>query len=157
MQESVFCATERDTWLLVKDIYNDRATRSAAASPPTLHMTERQVWEHLHRTDHTLRELQVHSDSLLVLFPYSPNFQLIVKWLEKTAVLRLPETYRIDATWKHTRRLIDHNAPSGLLQELDPDAPCRTAKALHEDDRVKAPPHFLWVYPFLTTINSSGG
>lgn len=130
--------SERNTWRLIYCLYQNRIS-SAGYSTRMEHdgqisnnyISEKDVLENLYKTESYIRE-----------------YQLIIDWLEKNALDqadRYPSIERFtDKTvaWENTIHQL-HNQSIGiafsssrpLVTSLDPDAPIREGKPLHDLDR----------------------
>ncbi|XP_012287801.1 nuclear pore complex protein Nup107 isoform X2 [Orussus abietinus] len=133
--EEINLENERNTWRLVYCLYQNRLQSSEFQAQPNLdgnnYISEKDVIEHLYRTQSAVRE-----------------YQLIVDWLEKNAsdqADRLPSIERFtDETvaWENTLHELRNKRvgiafPSSrpMVTSLDPDAPIREGKPLHDLDK----------------------
>ncbi|XP_012255670.2 nuclear pore complex protein Nup107 [Athalia rosae] len=133
--EEVNLENERNTWRLVYCLYQHRISTSNFQSQMEIdlksNISEKDVVENLYKTE-----------------PLVTEFQLIVDWLEKNAsdqADRLPMIeYFTDKTvaWENTLHQLQ-NRKSGItfkssrpiVTSLDPDAPIREGRPLHDLDR----------------------
>jgi len=121
---------ERNTWRLMGKLYNDRLVtclKPPQEFTPPVQNSERQVIERL--------------------FQRSPNVRqawIVVEWLERNAQDQMEEVvfnqmqYFSDSTvaWENTLSALQRGVSThNMVDELDPDAPCRTGKQLHSLDQ----------------------
>ena len=134
--EEISLENERNTWRLVYCIYQNRLESSDFQSDMDIdgnstYISEKEVIEALYKNSKLIRE-----------------YQLIIDWLEKNALDqadRLPsiETFT-DKTiaWENTLHQLQNKKlgitfPSSrpIVSSMDPDAPIREGKPLHDLDR----------------------
>ncbi|KAF2364619.1 Nuclear pore protein 84/107 [Trinorchestia longiramus] len=135
---------ERNMWRLVRSLYVDRQCRSDTPDHPDCDMAI--TWL---KSDQTVIT-ELYDDSREIR-----EAQLVVDWLEKNAadaLLQLPEKVEhytdSHVAWENTlrqlkacaRTLGQGRSATHLVTSLDPDAPVRQKKAIHDldqdDDRV---------------------
>ncbi|XP_063228293.1 nuclear pore complex protein Nup107 [Bacillus rossius redtenbacheri] len=127
---------EYNIWCLLYSLYRDRLeTEEEKMSPLPLaseaYVSEKMIVENLYRTDSYVRECQI-----------------VIDWLEKTALEQNISSVRMrhftDKTiaWENTlhqlqRRMenIPYSSSSVLVTKLDPDAPRRESRNLHDLDK----------------------
>lgn len=119
---------ERNTWRLVGKLYNDRLVTCQKPTqdlPPPSPGSERQIIERLFQRSAAVRQAWI-----------------VVEWLERNAQDKLDDFYEqvqyfTDATvcWENTLAALERGTGGpNMVKELDPDAPCRTGKKLHDLD-----------------------
>lgn len=122
---------ESNTWRLMGKLYNDQlvtSQRPPVDLPPPAPGSEKQIIERLFRNNANIR--QTH---------------MVVQWLEKNAQHQTEETicqqmqWFTDATvgWENTLSALSRGQDCGanMVRSLDPDAPHRTGKQLHDLDQ----------------------
>jgi len=121
---------ERNTWRLMGKLYNDRLVtclRPPQELAPPAKNSERQVIERLFQRSPSVRQAWI-----------------VVEWLERNAQDQMEEVvfnqmqYFSDSTvaWENTLSALQRGVSSNnMVDELDPDAPCRTGKQLHSLDQ----------------------
>ncbi|XP_014468267.1 PREDICTED: nuclear pore complex protein Nup107 [Dinoponera quadriceps] len=137
-EEETSLESERNTWRLIYCLYQNRIT-SAGLSARMEHcehvnsnyISEKDVVEHFYQSESYIRE-----------------YQLIIDWLEKNALDQADRYPSIELftdktiAWENTVHLL-HNpnlritfeSSRPVVSSLDPDAPIREGKPLHDLDR----------------------
>lgn len=137
-EEEISLESERNTWRLIYCLYQNRIS-SAGLSTQMEHdesvnsnyISEKNVIENLYKSEGYIRE-----------------YQLIIDWLEKNALDQADKYPSIElftdktVAWENTVHQL-HNQKLGiafsssrpLVSSLDPDAPIREGKPLHDLDR----------------------
>eukprot|EP01090_Pellita_catalonica_P012230 TRINITY_DN2606_c0_g1_i1.p1 TRINITY_DN2606_c0_g1~~TRINITY_DN2606_c0_g1_i1.p1 ORF type:complete len:927 (-),score=177.81 TRINITY_DN2606_c0_g1_i1:207-2723(-) len=110
---------EMNTWDLLLTLYKDRQRSAMSAETPSRFRSERDMVSELFEGNTDLRESA-----------------LIVKWLERSAAfsLELSPPDRIPIWVPNWERTASFNANQSYVSQIDPDAPHRQRKRLHEDD-----------------------
>lgn len=139
-EEEISLENERNTWRLVYCLYQNRIN---SLNFPTA------MEEDSDETDTYISE-KVVIDSLFKVERYIREYQLIIDWLEKNALDqadKCPSTEQFtDKTlaWENTvRQLLTYKDKDSIpfrssrpmISSLDPDAPIREGKPLHDLDR----------------------
>ncbi|CAK9831014.1 Nuclear pore complex protein Nup107 [Anthophora retusa] len=139
-EEEVSLENERNTWRLIYCLYQNRINSLNFSTPmeddseeSTTYISEKAVIDNLFKTESYIRE-----------------YQLIIDWLEKNALDQADKyptsEHFTDKTlaWENTvRQLLTHknkeqipfHSSRPLVSSLDPDAPIRENKPLHDLDR----------------------
>ncbi|CAK9805973.1 Nuclear pore complex protein Nup107 [Anthophora quadrimaculata] len=139
-EEEVSLENERNTWRLIYCLYQNRINSLNFPTPmeddseeSTTYISEKAVIDNLFKTESYIRE-----------------YQLIIDWLEKNALDQADKyptaEHFTDKTlaWENTvRQLLTHkdkeqipfHSSRPLVSSLDPDAPIRENKPLHDLDR----------------------
>lgn len=137
-EEEVSLESERNTWRLIYCLYQNRIS-SAGLSTQMEHdesvnsnyISEKNIIDNLYKSESYIRE-----------------YQLIIDWLEKNALDQADKYPSIElftdktVAWENTVHQL-HNQKLGiafsssrpLVSSLDPDAPIREGKPLHDLDR----------------------
>jgi len=137
-EEEISLESERNTWRLIYCLYQNRIS-SAGLSTQMEHdgptnnnyISEKDVIENLYKSESYIRE-----------------YQLIIDWLEKNALDQADKCPSIElftdktVAWENTIHQL-HNQNLGiafsssrpLVSSLDPDAPIREGRPLHDLDR----------------------
>lgn len=159
-QEEMLLINERNTWRLIYCLYKCRLSPNECDSnmetdKQSYHLSEKTIIANLYKNDQTVRELQY-----------------IVDWLEKNALDQLaaepsPENFT-DKTiaWENTLHQINnknngipYTSSRPIVSSLDPDAPTREGKPLHdldrEDDARLEKRMFLEVYNHVSILSQN--
>ena len=133
--EEINLENERNTWRLVYCLYQNRLNGPNYQKEMDVdinsNMSEKDVIDSLYRHDSIIRE-----------------YQLIIDWLEKNALDQADKQPSIEqftdktVAWENTLHQL-HNRQFGIMfsssrpivSSLDPDAPVREGKPLHDLDR----------------------
>ncbi|EZA49072.1 hypothetical protein DMN91_010334 [Ooceraea biroi] len=137
-EEEISLESERNTWRLIYCLYQNRIS-SANLSTRMEHdnqtsnnyISEKDVIENLYKTESYIRE-----------------YQLIIDWLEKNALDQADRHSTIElftdktVAWENTIHQLQNrslgiafSSSRPLVSSLDPDAPIREGKPLHDLDR----------------------
>lgn len=156
-KEETSLESERNTWRLIYCLYQNRIRSSNLSSTQMEHdastnngyISEKNVIENFYKSESYIRE-----------------YQLIIDWLEKNALDQADKHPSIElftdktVAWENTVHQL-HNRNLGiaftslrpLVSSLDPDAPIREGRSLHdldrEDDARLEKRMFIEVYPSL--------
>jgi len=137
-EEEISLESERNTWRLIYCLYQNRISSANLSTRmdhdkdmSSYYISEKDVIENLYKTESYIRE-----------------YQLIIDWLEKNALDQADRHPSIELftdktiAWEntihqlHNRNLgIAFNSSRPLVSSLDPDAPIREGKPLHDLDR----------------------
>lgn len=139
-EEEISLESERNTWRLIYCLYQNRINSLNFPTPMEdesdendLYISEKNIIDNLFKTESYIRE-----------------YQLIIDWLEKNALDqadKYPTTEHFTDTtlaWENTvRQLLTYKekdqipfrSSRPLVSSLDPDAPIREGKPLHDLDR----------------------
>lgn len=134
--EEISLENERNTWRLIYCLYQNRLHSSSnfqtkMETDGNGNVSEKDVIENLLKNETIVRE-----------------YQLIIDWLEKNAVDQLAKLPKIEhftdktVAWENTLHQL-HNRKGGIVfgstrpivTSLDPDAPIREGKPLHDLDK----------------------
>lgn len=133
--EEVNLENERNTWRLVYCLYQNRQNTPSFQRPMEIdfnsNLSEKELINSLYTSDKLIRE-----------------YQLIIDWLEKNALDQADKQPSIEqftdktVAWENTLHQL-HNRQFGIMfassrpivSSLDPDAPVREGKPLHDLDR----------------------
>lgn len=137
-EEETSLESERNTWRLIYCLYQNRITSAGLSTQMeqdehinTSYISEKDVLENIYKSESYIRE-----------------YQLIIDWLEKNALDQADRYPSIElftdktVAWENTVHQL-HNQNLGitfsstrpLVSSLDPDAPIREGKPLHDLDR----------------------
>ncbi|KAK2587811.1 hypothetical protein KPH14_003913 [Odynerus spinipes] len=134
--EEISLENERNTWRLVYCLYQNRINASnfdnqMDDNTEVTYISEKDIIENLYKTDSQIRE-----------------YQLIIDWLEKNALDQADRCPTVEGftdktvAWENTlyqlqnRNLgISFGSSRHLVSSMDPDAPIREGKPLHDLDR----------------------
>ncbi|KYN05331.1 hypothetical protein ALC62_03615 [Cyphomyrmex costatus] len=138
-EEEISLESERNTWRLIYCLYQNRISSSASLSTQmeydepisNNYISEKDVIENLFKSESYIRE-----------------YQLIIDWLEKNALDQADKYPSVElftdktVAWENTVHQL-HNKNLGIafsssrpmVSSLDPDAPIREGRPLHDLDR----------------------
>ncbi|XP_071455139.1 nuclear pore complex protein Nup107 [Hetaerina americana] len=136
-EELLWLSNERDLWRLVHCLYKDRLLDNGNGKEddeevdPTRPLSEKEVVMNLYRDDANLRQCQ-----------------LVIDWLEKSAADESDRLIHIEAFTDHTigwentlhqlqnqERGIPYTSSQPTVTQMDPDAPLREQKPIHDLDQ----------------------
>lgn len=140
-QEESSLESERNTWRLIYCLYQNRISSSGLSTQMehdgymnNNYISEKNVIENLYKSESYIRE-----------------YQLIIDWLEKNALDQADRHPSIElftdktVAWENTMHQLDQlknpsveiafKSSRPLVSYLDPDAPIREGKQLHDLDR----------------------
>ena len=133
--EEINLENERNTWRLVYCLYQNRLNSPSFQNVMDIdinsNISEKELIDALYRNDSMIRE-----------------YQLIIDWLEKNALDQADKQPSVEqftdktVAWENTLHQL-HNSEFGIMfsssrpivSSLDPDAPIREGKPLHDLDR----------------------
>lgn len=134
--EEISLENERNTWRLIYCLYQNRINTSEFDTPmednsEVTYISEKSVIDHLYKTESQTRE-----------------YQLIIDWLEKNALDQANRSPNIECftdktvAWENTLYQLQNRnlgmafgSSRPLVSSMDPDAPIREGKPLHDLDR----------------------
>lgn len=137
-EEEISLESERNTWRLIYCLYQNRLSNMNYSTQMEYetqtsnnYISEKNIIENLYKSENHIRE-----------------YQLIIDWLEKNALDQADRHPSIElftdktVAWENTVHQL-HNRNLGiafsssrpLVSSLDPDAPIREGKPLHDLDR----------------------
>ncbi|KAL2738221.1 nuclear pore complex protein Nup107 [Vespula maculifrons] len=134
--EEISLENERNTWRLIYCLYQNRINTSEFDTPmednsEVTYISEKNVIDHLYKTESQTRE-----------------YQLIIDWLEKNALDQANRSPNIECftdktvAWENTLYQLQNRnlgmafgSSRPLVSSMDPDAPIREGKPLHDLDR----------------------
>lgn len=134
--EEISLENERNTWRLIYCLYQNRINTSEfdaqmEDNSEVTYISEKNIIDHLYKTESQIRE-----------------YQLIIDWLEKNALDQANRSPRIECftdktvAWENTLYQLQNKnlgmafgSSRPLVSSMDPDAPIREGKPLHDLDR----------------------